>query len=53
MPVEIRELIVRAKITTDGSTAAENSELSAEVRADIIATCTSQVLRILKREQER
>ncbi len=57
MPVEIKELIIRANIVnTDANNLAPqtgvNSEQS-EQKDAIIATCVAQVLKILERKQER
>lgn len=51
MPVEIKELIIRAKIVD-----AEKQDLSLnqpESRQEIIAACVEQVLKILERKKER
>ena len=54
MPVEIRELIIRAKIVNNTSSAASDSELIASEGDDaIIAACVEQVLKILERKRER
>lgn len=51
MPVEIRELVLRATIiNTTGQNSGNNATKSQE---EIIAACTEQVLQILKRERER
>ena len=53
MPVEIKELIIRATIINgdDRNPASENVQSSSE--EEIIAACVAQVLKILKRKQER
>ena len=54
MPVEIKELIIRATIA-EGSptTSSKNKGFNPEEKAEIIAACTDQVLKILARKQER
>lgn len=57
MPVEIRELIIRAVATapkpeTDQA-AATSSELTAEDYDRLVQECVRQVMEILKRERER
>ena len=51
MPVEIRELILRATIIN--STAQNSKDYPVQSQEEIIATCTEQVLQILKRNRER
>lgn len=54
MPVEIRELILRATIVSGAVQEKEDSDnYSNATKEEIIAACTAQVLRILKREKER
>jgi hypothetical protein len=55
MPVEIRELIIRAVITDGegGAEAASTSTITDEEREAIIEASVRQVLKILKRSQER
>jgi hypothetical protein len=55
MPVEIRELVIRA-ITTPGSQSSEPSphaRISEDERETIIQECVRQVLKILQRKKER
>jgi hypothetical protein len=55
MPVEIRELVIRA-ITTSDSVSDSDSEPSATTLVDqeeVIQACVKQVLKILKKEKER
>jgi hypothetical protein len=54
MPVEIRELIIRAVVTTqDSADAATTNPVPDEEREAIVAASVRQVLKILKRTQER
>jgi uncharacterized protein DUF5908 len=54
MPVEIRELVIRATVgaprATEATTEAEPRERELE---EIVALCVEQVLDILRREKER
>lgn len=53
MPVEIRELIIRATVVNPDS--GESSSKSATSSGDeaLIAACIEQVLKILERKRER
>ena len=57
MPVEIKELIIRANIVnTDANNLAPQTGVDSEQSEQkdaIIATCVAQVLKILERKQER
>ncbi len=55
MPIEIRELIIKAEISdTGGNEGSGNSELSDNLnKQQIIQECVDQVLEILKKEKER
>ena len=55
MPVEIRELVIRA-VTTPESQSSEQSpqsQMSPDERAAIIQECVRQVLKILQKKKER
>ena len=54
MPVEIKELIIRATIV-DGkdSNSQQQTVGSSEQKEEIIAACVAQVLKILERKKER
>ena len=54
MPVEIRQLVIRA--TVDGGGSAERpsgAKEKAPAREEIITECVEQVMAILRRERER
>jgi hypothetical protein len=56
MPVEIREIIIRAVVTdTGGGAQPASSESTAESsgKEEIINECVEQVLEILKNQKER
>lgn len=57
MPVEIKELIIRANIVDSVDSDDTNSEPQIEgtsgQKQEIIATCVAEVLKILERKQER
>jgi hypothetical protein len=54
MPIEIRELVIRATVVPQEE---ENKKLGTVVeqqaKEDMVAECVEQVLEILRREQER
>jgi Family of unknown function (DUF5908) len=52
MPVEIRELVIRAVV--DARQATDASEVAAETdREALIQACVEETLRILRRKKER
>lgn len=53
MPVEIKEMIVRAVIDQGESVGGGGSAGSAHGREDIVADCVKQVLKVLKTKKER
>jgi hypothetical protein len=55
MPVEVRELIIRAVVNTDPpeEQPEETSQLTEEAYARLIQKCVQQVLRILQKTKER
>ena len=58
MPVEIKELIIRAVVTADSGPTDQTSGPERDLDADldreaIIQACVKQVLRILKKKEER
>ncbi len=52
MPVEVKEIVIRAVIGRGGGGQAETAPNEAD-RADIVAECVEQVLQILKEREER
>ena len=54
MPVEIKELIIRASIVNgDDKKSTSESGISAEEREEIISACVNQILKILERYKDR
>lgn len=60
MPVEIKELIIRANIVdtvdsvdSDDTNSESQIEGTSGQKQEIIATCVAEVLKILERKQER
>lgn len=57
MPLEIRELVIRASVQggEDGQTSTRERRdyLDDDERADIIAACVAQVFALLKEQSER
>jgi hypothetical protein len=55
MPVEIRELVIRAVTTPEAQDSEQpaQAQLSDEEREAIIQECVRQVLRILQKKKER
>lgn len=51
MPVEIRELIIRATVINDQEDGAATTNQSGN--ESVVAACVEQVLRILERQKER
>ena len=52
MPIEIRELVIRATITDEASQEGDNSSGDAPGQ-DIIAECVEQVMEIIEQKKER
>lgn len=52
MPVEIKELIIRAKVV-DNDNSGTSTGVNSQQKEEIIADCVAQVLKILERKQER
>lgn len=56
MPIEIRELVIRASVQSAGEgTPTQGAQPPQKAGADeeLIATCVEQVLEILRKENER
>jgi hypothetical protein len=53
MPIEIRELVIRAYVEEASEDNASSQAVGAEGREEIIADCLEQVGEMLKQQQER
>jgi len=54
MPVEVRELIIRAVVKTESQEQRDQApQLSEEAYARLVQQCVQQVLRILQKAKER
>lgn len=53
MPIEIRELIIRATVRDDAGSAGAGGDARGEERETLIAECIDQVMDILRDEKER
>ncbi len=53
MPIEIRELVIRATVVDKGSEPAKEEKPGSGAPKDIVAECVEQVMRILRAERER
>jgi hypothetical protein len=53
MPVEIKELIIKAIVSDDTEGSKSNTSMSDRQKEEIIETCVEQVLDILKDRNER
>ena len=53
MTVEIRELIIRARVVNGSRSDETTTVADDEVQAAIVADCVEQVLKILERRRER
>jgi hypothetical protein len=54
MPIEIREIVIQAKIDDDLGQEAVDSELNVEaLKAEVIAECAEMIRRALERVGER
>jgi Family of unknown function (DUF5908) len=58
MPVEIRELIIRATVSTNTSTSSSSAisssgPLSMTTNEALIQACVSQVMQLLEKQKER
>jgi len=53
MPVEIRELVIRATVSAERPAETPGADARGQETEEIVATCVEQVLEILRRERER
>ena len=53
MPIEIRELVIRASIVNSKTEESSSSESQSKDRESIIAECVDQILQILRKQEER
>ncbi len=56
MPIEIKELIIRARVESHGNTKKSteaNSKQKQKVDPELVEECVEQVLEILRRQKER
>ena len=55
MPIEIRELIIKASIDESGAKKGENTETEPKHldREEIVADCVEQVMELLRNQSER
>jgi len=53
MPVEIRELIIRAVVDARQPDAAANAPATESEREALIQACVNETLRVLRRQKER
>lgn len=53
MPVEIRELVIKAVIDGSGTPSGESHQMTASLREEIVSDCVDQVMKILREKSER
>ena len=53
MPIEIRELIIKATVSDNSSEDSKAQGAGSNDKADLIAECVEQVMEILKDKKER
>jgi hypothetical protein len=53
MPIEIRELVIRATVRDDAGAAGAGDEVRGDEREALVAECIEQVMEILREEKER
>ena len=53
MPIEIKELVIKATIVDKNKEKAEPPPQSKEAKEEIIADCVEQVMEILRKQEER
>ena len=53
MPIEIRELVIRATVRDASDSAGPGADTSGDERDALVAECIEQVMEILREEKER
>lgn len=53
MPIEIKELIIRATIQDSRESERNQGAISGNEKTELISECVEQVLRIIERKNER
>lgn len=53
MPIEIRELVIRATVRNASDSAGANTDARGDERKALVAECIEQVMEILRQEKER
>jgi hypothetical protein len=53
MPVEIRELVIRATVSAQRPEETPSADAAGRDTEELVAMCVEQVLEILRREKER
>lgn len=53
MPIEIRELVIKAEIGNNRKNDAANKKISKHERQQLVQDCVDQVMEMLKKERER
>ena len=53
MPIEIRELVIRATVRDDTGAAGAGGAVRGDEREALVAECIEQVMEILREEKER
>jgi len=53
MPIEIRELVIRATVRNASDSAGANTDAHSDERKALVAECIEQVMEILRQEKER
>lgn len=53
MPIEVRELVIKATVTQGGGSQQKQSVQSDIAKDDIISECVDQVMQILKEKMDR
>lgn len=53
MPIEIKELVIKATVNTDAQQATVAPADLSEIKEKIVTACVEQVLQVLKEKKER